>query len=160
MSGAKIPYGPMWGDEERTKAARLLRQGLSASKIAKHFGMSRSAVLGRVRRDKELSEIGFKSDASHRTAQNLHPGNIAGKREGRAFDPGYVERPKPPDASAYDATARMTPLVDMTKMECRFPIGDPREDGFGFCGHARHPGYPYCLDHCRRAYSGFEVVSA
>lgn len=35
---------------------------------------------------------------------------------------------------------------------CSWPIGDPGEEGFHFCGEVAVPGKPYCAAHCRIAY--------
>lgn len=40
---------------------------------------------------------------------------------------------------------------------CKWPIGDPREQDFGFCGTSRLKGHPYCGEHCRLAYPRFEA---
>ena len=31
--------------------------------------------------------------------------------------------------------------------DCRWPIGDPREAGFHFCGAQQVAGRPYCIEH-------------
>lgn len=31
--------------------------------------------------------------------------------------------------------------------DCRWPIGDPRRDGFHFCGEPKALGRPYCAHH-------------
>ncbi len=36
---------------------------------------------------------------------------------------------------------------------CQWPIGDPRNSDFHFCGEPAHPGKPYCLSHCAAAYT-------
>lgn len=36
--------------------------------------------------------------------------------------------------------------------QCRFPIGNPKEAGFGFCGRKAADGRPYCAEHCAVAY--------
>ena len=36
--------------------------------------------------------------------------------------------------------------------ECRWPIGDPREESFGFCGDHSLSGLPYCAEHAKVAY--------
>jgi GcrA cell cycle regulator len=32
--------------------------------------------------------------------------------------------------------------------DCRWPIGDPRQADFHFCGVPQTPGRPYCAVHC------------
>lgn len=43
-------------------------------------------------------------------------------------------------------------LIDLTERMCRWPYGDPREEGFTFCGRPVYPGKPYCADHVFVAY--------
>ncbi len=35
---------------------------------------------------------------------------------------------------------------------CSWPIGEPGEDNFHFCGSSAVPGKPYCAKHCAVAY--------
>lgn len=42
-------------------------------------------------------------------------------------------------------------LWELTAKTCRFPVGEGAE--MFFCGAEPEPEYPYCLHHCRRAYS-------
>lgn len=43
-------------------------------------------------------------------------------------------------------------LIDLTERMCKWPYGDPREEGFTFCGRECYPGKPYCPDHVLAAY--------
>ena len=36
--------------------------------------------------------------------------------------------------------------------KCLWPIGDPGDDDFHFCGEPALPGKPYCAEHCAKAY--------
>ncbi|CCJ07072.1 GcrA cell cycle regulator [Methylocystis sp. SC2] len=40
-------------------------------------------------------------------------------------------------------------LLDMRPGDCRYPLGDPGAEGFGFCGAPARPGETYCA-HCAR----------
>jgi GcrA cell cycle regulator len=40
---------------------------------------------------------------------------------------------------------------------CQWPIGDPVQPGFGFCGAPVVPGKPYCAQHCAVAYTRVSV---
>lgn len=35
---------------------------------------------------------------------------------------------------------------------CLWPVGDPRQPDFHFCGEPVEPGKPYCASHCALAY--------
>ena len=56
--------------------------------------------------------------------------------------------PAKPDPSIADKTS----LLDLTEKVCRWPMGHPGEPDFHFCGEAVNPGFPYCVEHCGRAY--------
>lgn len=43
-------------------------------------------------------------------------------------------------------------LVDLRETDCRFPIGNPGEPDFGFCGSYAEVGVPYCAAHQKIAY--------
>src|SRR5262245_3662438 len=43
-------------------------------------------------------------------------------------------------------------LEELDDNTCRFPIGEPGEDGFHFCGEAPIAFYPYCARHVCVAY--------
>jgi GcrA cell cycle regulator len=43
--------------------------------------------------------------------------------------------------------ARKLDLLELTERTCKWPIGDPAEDGFHFCGLPSVSGKPYCQHH-------------
>ncbi|MGE0425279.1 MAG: GcrA family cell cycle regulator [Reyranellaceae bacterium] len=160
--------------------AQWLRDGLSSSEIARrmtaerHATVSRNAIIGLVSRDSRLKAIGFAraksgpkkgrrpspgkpSPPSVKPArQNLHAGNIAGKKEGRKLDAGYAA-PKPkPQADGrspyvYDATSHHPPLVELSPRDCRFPVNDAKPGELHlFCGMPAAPAGPYCRHHALR----------
>jgi len=73
--------------------------------------------------------------------------------------PGDQQAPIPPapprrlvPAKPSPAIEGKTSLLDLTEKICRWPMGHPGEPDFHFCGEAVNPGYPYCVEHCGRAY--------
>lgn len=54
----------------------------------------------------------------------------------------------PPDQSPFAVR-----LLELNEGHCRWPLGDPREADFMFCGAAPIECRPYCLRHCRLAYA-------
>ncbi|MEL1249637.1 GcrA family cell cycle regulator [Aurantiacibacter gilvus] len=56
--------------------------------------------------------------------------------------------PAKPDPSIADKTS----LLDLNDRVCRWPMGHPGEPDFHFCGVKVNPGFPYCVEHCGRAY--------
>ncbi len=56
--------------------------------------------------------------------------------------------PAKPSADMADKTS----LLDLTERICKWPMGHPGEADFHFCGVTVNPGFPYCVEHCGRAY--------
>jgi GcrA cell cycle regulator len=48
--------------------------------------------------------------------------------------------------------ARRISLLELTERTCKWPIGDPTEEDFAFCGLACVPGKPYCQYHVAVAF--------
>ena len=55
--------------------------------------------------------------------------------------------PKPPSRPVFRATRPRHGAP-----ACLWPIGDPGDEDFHFCGAGTVPGKPYCDEHCARAY--------
>ncbi|WOE73864.1 GcrA family cell cycle regulator [Alterisphingorhabdus coralli] len=73
--------------------------------------------------------------------------------------PGDQQAPIPPapprrlvPAKPSPEIADKTSLLDLSDKICRWPIGHPGEPDFHFCGAPVNPGFPYCVEHCGRAY--------
>jgi GcrA cell cycle regulator len=73
--------------------------------------------------------------------------------------PGDQQAPIPPapprrlvPAKPSPEIADKTSLLDLTERICKWPMGHPGEPDFHFCGEQVNPGFPYCVEHCGRAY--------
>ena len=73
--------------------------------------------------------------------------------------PGDQQAPIPPapprrlvPAKPSPEIAGKTSLLDLSEKVCRWPMGHPGEPDFHFCGEPVNPGFPYCVEHCGRAY--------
>lgn len=73
--------------------------------------------------------------------------------------PGDQQAPIPPapprrlvPAKPSPEIAGKTSLLDLNDRICRWPMGHPGEADFHFCGEKVNPGFPYCVEHCGRAY--------
>jgi GcrA cell cycle regulator len=75
---------------------------------------------------------------------------------GKAHRLGLSGRPSPirrkPAAPAPVPVTSGTNILNLTDRMCKWPIGDPREPGFHFCGRACKTGLPYCAEHAAVAY--------
>lgn len=150
------------GDARVELLSRLYALGLSAGKIAAQMPTprpSRNAVIGKIVR------LGLNAGGARRT-------NSAAMRLKRKMNPAPGPKPGPqpmrwgratvantlgPVPASYVEPVADVPvadrlaLVDLEAHHCRWPLGDPKEPGFGFCPAHKVPGLPYCEPHARRA---------
>lgn len=66
---------------------------------------------------------------------------------GKAHRIGVSARPSPIKRRKPGAT-----ILELTDRMCKWPIGDPRDKEFRFCGKQTVKGLPYCEHHCSQAY--------
>ena len=154
-----------WTDERIATLKKMWKEGKSAAEIAKTLGkgVTRNAVIGK----------------AHRMGLSGRPSPIkksaAPKKEAAPKKTAVkATRSKKTAAPAAAATTKSAPvkevqdlkvfekdvvppgggvaLLDLTERMCKWPIGDPREDDFTFCGLAIRPGTPYCPEHAAMAY--------
>lgn len=64
---------------------------------------------------------------------------------GKAHRLGLSSRPSPIKRTGL-------PTPGGSERMCQWPIGNPRDPDFRFCGNAAAPDRPYCEDHCAVAY--------
>lgn len=120
-----------WTDERRGLVKKLWVEGLSAGLIAAQLGnTTRNAVIGIIHRA-GLSGRGAPTSFSARVVV-AGPPPVFFDPTGRKTIREHAFRPKPKE----DAVGRHI---------CKWPIGDPREEGFQFCGAAATGNY--CADH-------------
>ena len=169
----------LWPEERIALLKRLWDEGLSATEVALRMGggLTRNAVLGKVHRLKlparRQAEIkprprnrsgGFVADI---TSERIRARQAARAGEAAPGEPQRRPVAHPSSGAARQLPAqgekewvrpepqgmRMLSLVQLTERTCKWPVGDPLQPGFGFCGHPVEPGgrMPYCPAHQQRA---------
>lgn len=141
-----------WTNERVEELRRLWGQGQTASRIADLLGgVTRNAVIGK----------------AHRLGLRGRPSPI------RRDENGALARPTPAPRVSVPAPAKAElPPVEVSRAAtmpapassqpktaqgasgrtCSWPMGDPKQAGFHFCGGEAVPGRPYCAAHCGMAY--------
>ena len=136
----------IWTDERVETLRKLWTDGLSASQIAQHFdGVSRNAIIGKL----------------HRLGGPSRPQPVVQARPTRkpAAEPTTAAPVEPPVEEAVfetlPASAEERGLATTTTLQaymCKWPIGDPAQTDFTFCGRTADGGRPYCSKHAHTAY--------
>ncbi|WP_445948706.1 GcrA family cell cycle regulator [Sphingorhabdus sp.] len=112
-----------------------------------------AAPVAPVRADDDAAEAPAPRVSSSPRIVSIGPGGFM--RQG----PGDQQAPIPPapprrlvPAKPSPEMADKTSLLDLNDRICRWPLGHPGEADFHFCGVPVNPGFPYCVEHCGRAY--------
>ena len=120
-----------WTDNRVALLSDLWQSGYSARQIAERLGegVTRNAVIGKANR------LGLsKPSKSSVTRQQ--------RQKERAENVLHLQPPIDEGATIFSLTAST----------CRWPIGDPGDLDFHFCGAESKVGQPYCEYHAARAY--------
>jgi len=75
--------------------------------------------------------------------------NTGGNVLQRNFNDILDQRPAP---VIWDRSKGGVTLSDLTGNSCRFPIGDPKDANFHFCGKKIMDGRPYCEEHAKLSF--------
>lgn len=154
-----------WTEERVAELKKLWAEGHSASQIAKRLGsVTRNAVIGKVHR-LGLSGRATPSRPVKRPPRLARPKPQQMPRQASPAprqSTALAVRPEPAHTHISEAEANIEPqrlpngdmvtVLTVKDTMCKWPIGDPADNNFGFCGHASADGSPYCAEHARVAF--------
>lgn len=154
-----------WTDEMVETLRKMWAEGKTASQVSRALGgrVSRNAVVGKVHR---LGMCFTRSVGVNRVRGATHPARKKHKPKPQVVLQAAPNRPMTkifaePFVSAgpelvIPVTERKT-IATLEANDCRWPIGDPQQADFHFCGKTKVAGLPYCEFHARLAYQPPQV---
>lgn len=141
-----------WTDERVELLKRLWAEGLSASQIAQKLGaVTRNAVIGKVHR-LGLSGRATPSRPSRRTAKPAVARPARATPAAASAAPRPAAPPPAPLEPAKLPSGEFATVLTLGSHICKWPIGDPDDASFRFCGRHAGAATPYCEAHARVAY--------
>jgi GcrA cell cycle regulator len=152
-----------WNDERVEQLKKFWADGLSASQIAGRLGgVTRNAVIGKVHRlglSGRATTSRMKSHRPRSRTTNQAVKRLAKPRFANVGNPAfrnlYLADSEPYVPPAEDLVIPLKErkyIQTLTESCCRWPIGDPQQADFHFCGKSKIAGLPYCEAHARRAF--------
>lgn len=143
--------GSFWTKERKEQLKAMADSGMTNRAIAAALGTSSGSVSGI--RDRMRNSGGWIAARKPTPDRAIKP-----KRNFATF--GMPPAPKPDRHIMPEYPASNTPvaLLDLTNETCRWPIGEPNQPGFHFCGKleaANDQRRPYCKAHSCIAFTGF-----
>ncbi len=151
-----------WTEERVELLTKLWAEGLSASQVASRLGgVTRNAVIGKVHRLRLSARAPSSRSGvprARRTPVPRAPRGAAwtfGTRGNTAPKPVCDPQPEPVPAPIVELVIPLherASILTLKEAMCRWPIGDPGEEDFHFCGRNAPGSVPYCEHHARLAY--------
>jgi GcrA cell cycle regulator len=143
-----------WTTERVQRLQSCLSAGLTCSQIAAEIGVTRNAVIGKISR---LGLSTGKRPAAIARRMRDESARNGGRttrlvRLLRAVHAQMVTAAPREAAQEPVASARRRSLMELNGCQCRWPLGDPGNAGFAFCGNDAVEGFSYCAGHARIAY--------
>lgn len=144
-----------WTDERVSMLKQLWGEGKTAAEIAKLLGgVTRNAVIGKAHRLKLSGRVSpiqqnTRPDTAISRPRSAAP-SVMEARPMRALQ-RELEQPVAPRVEEY-IPGKGVKLVELKERMCRWPIGDPKDEKFCFCGGEAHPDLPYCDYHAKQAF--------
>lgn len=141
-----------WSEERVALLRKLWAEGLSASQIAKQLGgVTRNAVIGKVHR-LGLAGRATPSRPAKRPVRTARP-RVMSPSAPRLRIPSAEPRVVIPDLEPVKLEdGKAATVLTLNESMCKYPIGDPTDADFAFCGRGSFGNHPYCEDHARLAY--------
>lgn len=138
-----------WSEERTAALKKLWLEGLSASQVARQLGgVSRSAVIGKVHRmGITVREI----PTRQRTISVRAPSRLQARRPSRETTaaPHVAPRLERTEEDLLPTSG----ILELGAHSCRWPIGNPDGDDFGFCGRPKLTARgSYCEQHSAGAF--------
>ena len=154
-----------WTEDRVETLKKLWSDGLSASQIAKQLGgVTRNAVIGKVHR-LGLSGRAAPSRPARRPAPRPAPRPAAKPVVAKASPQSAAPSKAKPVAAEAKPAALVAPqdaarlpngeyatVLTLREGMCKWPIGDPTDTEFRFCGRHSGVGNAYCEAHAQLAY--------
>lgn len=136
-----------WTYERIEQLKKLWEEGLTASRIAAELGnVTRNAVIGKAHR------LGL---SGRMVSKGPHSGvSIIRKKK--------IHIPKNQKiieiSTRSDEPMNPTSFLEIKDGMCRWPIGEPENSDFKFCGRITQENFVYCQTHYKKAYQPLTAV--
>ena len=136
-----------WTEIRSSDLKKMWLEGQSASQIARKLGgVSRNAVIGKVHR---MGLAGRDRPTPPRAVGRTNRRTFGGGQETsipRNRPAFFLGAPAPALLLGPEPTATAT-IMTLVRDACRWPIGDPKDATFGYCGRSRGQHASYCDHH-------------
>ncbi len=138
-----MTFATVWTAAEKATLRELWDKGWSGGRIAQELKrFTRSAVIGKVHRMRLPKRVDVQKVRAERTPRKKTDPPQGFKKPKKIHPGTIVDREIPLE--------QRKNLFQLDRGHCKWPVGDPGEPDFFFCGAPRTKGSPYCGPHWHR----------
>ena len=160
----------VWTEETVEELKKMWDKGMTTGQIAKALNVTKNSIIGKVHRlcltarpspikksstpktETEDKKSTTKTKKACKTTEKKE--KITEKKAEKTIKEKVVETK---DVKTVEPTPKVVeetniPLVKLDNHTCRWPLGDPKDDDFCFCGKRIKTGQTYCEEHAAIAY--------
>ena len=137
-----------WNQQKVEDLKKLWNEGVATSRIGEQLGFTKNAVIGKAfrlgleRRQNSRKKISQPASFSSTTLY----------RE-TSSPSSSISVKKEPIRRREKFSFKKSIVGTGNFRSCQWPIGDPLEEGFHYCGGQNIPTKPYCIEHFKKAYN-------
>lgn len=154
----------IWTDEAVEELKRMWDRGMTTGQIAKALNVTKNSIIGKVHRlcltarpspikKTDIVEEEKKATPKEKSVKEKNkPAKQAQVKAQPAQEAKASKAAAKPAAKTSPTETANIPLVKLDNHTCRWPMGDPRDDDFCFCGKRVRTGQTYCEEHAAVAY--------
>lgn len=154
-----------WTDAMVEELRKMWKEGLTTGEIGKRLNVSKNSIVGKVHRlglsgrpspikKKEESDSApaktEKKETSSKPVAKPAKEPISAPVKADDIKAETIEKPTAKDCNHKKGSN--TSLTDLDNHTCRWPLGDPKDENFHFCGKKVRIGQTYCEEHSAVAY--------
>ena len=166
-----------WTDEMVEDLKKMWHEGLTTGEIGKRLNVSKNSIVGKVHRlglsgrpspikkkddsekKEKTTEPVVKAEKAEKTEKAAKEEKAPAKLKAEKSVKTEADAPKEEKIEFSKSHAKpeinrhgKTMLTDLDNHTCRWPIGDPKDENFHFCGKKVKIGQTYCDEHANIAY--------
>lgn len=149
----------IWNEELEKNLIDLWNKGISTAEIGRILGVTKNSVIGKAHRlklQKRESCIKYKKEVKTSVKEVITPDKNGIETE-NGFELVAEDRVTTPcEHKKHEEKKKeqkhLITLMDLGPNMCHWPVGDPKDDDFHFCGCKTHNGKIYCDYHNSIAY--------
>ena len=138
-----------WNQQKVDDLKKLWNEGVATSRIGEQLGFTKNAVIGKAFR------LGLerRQNSRKKSSHSQSVSSVTMYRE--TSTPGHSQiAPKKEVTRRREKFSFKKSIVGTGSFKsCQWPIGDPLEEGFHYCGGQNIPTKPYCIEHYKKAYN-------